>query len=117
MYTIALETIDALLVRSLPGDSVKNKEDIILIIKKLHNEMKKYKVREIGVFGSVVRDEQKLSSDIDVLVDFEENADLFDLVGLGLFLEERLGSKVDVVPKKALRRELRDTVLKEVVPA
>ena len=96
---------------------MKNKEDIIKIIKNLHDEMKKYKVCEIGVFGSAVRGEQKLSSDIDVLVDFEENADLFDLVGLGLFLEERLGTKVDVIPKKALRKELRDTVLKEVVPA
>ncbi len=96
---------------------MKNKEDIIKIIKNLHNEMKKYKVHEIGVFGSVVRGEQKQSSDIDVLVDFEEDADLFDLVGLGLFLEEQLGSKVDVVPKRALRKEIRDTVLKEVVPA
>jgi len=96
---------------------MKNKEDIIQIIKNLHNELKRYKVREIGIFGSVVRDEQKRSSDIDVLVDFEDNADLFDLVGLGLFLEERLGSKVDVVPRKALRSELKDTVLKEVVPA
>ncbi len=114
LYKIAIETTDlSRLVRSM----MKNKEDIINNIKNLHGEMKKYKVREIGVFGSVVRGEQKLSSDIDVLVDFEENADLFDLVGLGLFLEERLGTKVDVVPKKALRKELRESVLKEVVPA
>lgn len=96
---------------------MKNKEDIIGTLKALHEEMKKYRVLEIGVFGSVVRGEQKRSSDIDVLVDFEEDADLFDLVGLGLFLEERLGTRVDVVPKKALRKELRDAVLKEVVPA
>jgi predicted nucleotidyltransferase len=36
-------------------------------------------------------------------------------VGLGLFLEEKFGRKVDVVPKRALRKELRDGVLKEVV--
>lgn len=95
---------------------MKNKEEIIKSIKALHGELKKYKVREIGVFGSVVRGEQKQASDIDVLVDFEDNADLFDLVGLGLFLEERLGRKVDVVPKRALRKEIRDSVLKEVVP-
>ncbi len=45
-------------------------------------------------------------SDIDVLVDFQEDADLLDLVGLGLFLEERLGRRVDVVPRKALRKEI-----------
>jgi len=64
-----------------------------------------------------VRGEQNKESDIDVLVDFQEDADLLDLVGLGLFLEERLGRKVDVVPRKALRKEIRDAVLHEVVPA
>jgi len=78
---------------------MKNKEEILRTLKGLQAEIKtKYKVREIGVFGSVVRGEQKTTSDIDVLADFEDNADLFDLVGLGLFLEERLGQKVDVVP-------------------
>lgn len=97
---------------------MKNKAEIIKSIKALRGELnKKYKVREIGVFGSVVRGDQKQASDIDVLVDFEESADLFDLVGLGLFLEEKLGQKVDVVPRRALRKELRDSVLKEVVPA
>jgi predicted nucleotidyltransferase len=96
---------------------MQNKEEIIQTIKTLHEELGKYKVREIGVFGSVVRGEQKQESDIDVLVDFEENADLFDLVGLGLFLEEKLGRKVDVAPKRALRKEIRDSVLREFVPA
>jgi predicted nucleotidyltransferase len=93
------------------------KDEIVNTIKSLHGHLVRYKVREIGVFGSVVRGEQSKDSDIDVLVDFEEDADLFDLVGLGLFLEERLGRKVDVVPRKALRKELQDVVLREVVPA
>ena len=96
---------------------MKSKAEIVKSIKALHSELKRYKVREIGVFGSAARGEQKQSSDIDVLVDFDENADLFDLVGLGLFLEETLGQKVDVVPRRALRKEFRDSVLREVVPA
>ncbi len=94
---------------------MKNKEETVRAIKALQGELKKYKVRDIGLFGSVVRGEQKQTSDIDVLVDFADDADLFDFVGLGLFLEEKLGQKVDVVPRKALRKELRDGVLKEVV--
>jgi len=93
------------------------KDEIVNTIKSLHSHLTKYKVREISVFGSVVRGEQNKESDIDVLVDFQEDADLLDLVGLGLFLEERLGRKVDVVPRKALRKEIRDAVLHEVVPA
>ncbi len=75
----------------------------------------RYKVREIGLFGSVVRGEEKETSDLDILVDFKEDADLFDLVGLSLFLEEKLNLKVDVVPKRALREEIRESVLKEAV--
>jgi predicted nucleotidyltransferase len=96
---------------------MKTKDEIVNAIKSLHSHLTKYKVREIGVFGSVVRGDQNKESDIDVLVDFQEDADLLDLVGLGLFLEERLGRKVDVVPRKALRKEIRDAVLHEVVPA
>lgn len=93
------------------------KDEIVGTIKALHGHLATYKVKEIGVFGSVVRGEQDKESDIDVLVDFQEDADLLDLVGLGLFLEEQLGRKVDVVPRKALRKEIRDAVLQEVVPA
>jgi hypothetical protein len=74
----------------------------------------RFKVHEIGVFGSVVRGEQREESDIDILVDLGEGADLLDLIGLSQFLEERLHHKVDVVPKSALRREIRERVLKEV---
>jgi predicted nucleotidyltransferase len=75
----------------------------------------RYKAKEIGLFGSFVRGDQGAGSDIDVLVDFEEGADLFDLMGLSLYLEESLNLKVDVVPKRALRKELQESVLREVV--
>lgn len=76
----------------------------------------RYKVKKIGVFGSLVRNELKKASDIDILAEFQEGADLFDLVALALFLEEKLGRKVDVVSQNALRVELRTAVLQEVVP-
>ncbi len=76
----------------------------------------RYRVREIGVFGSVSRRQHGEASDIDVLVDFEEGADLLDLVGLAQFLEEHFHWPIDVVPKRALRAEIRQSVLAEVVP-
>jgi len=94
---------------------MKNKEEILSALEELKEEIRrKYKVREIGVFGSIIRGEQKETSDIDVLVDFEDGADLFDLVGLGVFLEEQLDRKVDVVSRGALREEIKERVLKEV---
>jgi len=78
--------------------------------------MQRYNVREIEIFGSYIRDEQHEKSDIDILVDFEDHADLFDLVGLSQFLEEKLARKVDVIPKHGLRPEIRNTVVKEALP-
>ncbi len=93
-----------------------NIHEILAKLKALKPELqRRYKVREIGIFGSWVRGEQHEKSDIDVLVDFEEGADLFDWIGLALYLEETLGCPVDVVPRKALRPELRRAVLEQVV--
>jgi predicted nucleotidyltransferase len=77
---------------------------------------KEFKVKEISIFGSFIKGRAKRKSDVDVLVDFEEGADLFDLVGLALYLEKKLGKKVDVVPKGALRKEIKSSVLREAVP-
>ena len=95
---------------------MRNKDIVIKILRGLKKEIKKrFRVKEIELFGSIVREQQKETSDIDFLVDFEDEADLFDLVGLGLFLEKKLNQKVDVVSKRALREELRESVLREAV--
>ena len=72
-------------------------------------------MREIGILGSWVRGGQHEKSDIDVLVDFEEGADLFDWIGLALYLEEIFGCSVDVVPRRALWPEIREAVLEQVI--
>ena len=95
-----------------------NKEEILSILKNLKSEIKtKYRVKNLGLFGSYVKKEQKETSDIDILVEFEEDADLFHLTGLSLFLEENFNIKVDVVSKSALRKELRENILQEVIYA
>jgi uncharacterized protein len=91
--------------------------DILGVLRTVKPELAaRFKARELGLFGSVARAEDVSRSDIDLLVDFAEGADLLDLVGLALYLEELLGRKVDVVPRNALRPEFRDTVLRELVP-
>ena len=95
-----------------------NKEEILSILKNLKSEIKtKYRVKNLGLFGSYVKKEQKETSDIDILVEFEDDADLFHLIGLSLFLEENLNIKVDVVSKSALKKELRENILQEVIYA
>jgi len=94
---------------------MSNKEEVLQLLTKLKPELRlRYKAKQIGLFGSFIRNQQSQSSDIDLLVDFDEGADLFDLVGLAEFLEEKLQRKVDVVSRRALRLELREQVLKEM---
>ncbi|MFH0859080.1 MAG: nucleotidyltransferase family protein [Patescibacteria group bacterium] len=91
-------------------------------IKKKLEELKpileeKYKIKSIGVFGSYVRGEQKKTSDLDILVEFEETADmgLFDFIGLEDYLSDTLGTKVDLVEKCVLKPRIGTYILKELV--
>jgi hypothetical protein len=76
-----------------------------------------YQVKEIGIFGSYVRGEQKKKSDVDILVDFEESSELslLDFIGLENYLTDMLGVKVDLVEKRTLKPRIGKHVLEEVV--
>jgi len=87
-------------------------EDILAKLRELKPLLaEQYKAKEISLFGSFVHGEQDPSSDIDILIEFDSEADLFDWIGLALYLEEIFQRPVDVIPKQALRAELRETVL------
>ena len=95
---------------------MKPRKDIEKILKEHRKELaEKYKVKELGIFGSCVRDEQRKRSDVDILVEFDEVPDLLKFIELERHLERLLGRKVDLVRKQALRQELRDTILSEVI--
>ena len=73
----------------------------------------KYKIKEISVFGSYVRDEQKQDSDIDILVEFNSPIGFFEFLELEEYLHQILGVKVDLVSKKALKPRIGAQILKE----
>ena len=91
-------------------------EEILVRLRELKPQiLQRFRAKEIQLFGSSVRREQDPGSDIDILVDFEDGADLFDLTGLAIFLENEFQQKVDVVSKRALREELQESILDEAV--
>ncbi|NPA49347.1 MAG: nucleotidyltransferase family protein [Thermodesulfobacteria bacterium] len=93
---------------------MKSLDEIRKILKQQKDFLKeKYKVKNIAIFGSYVRGEQKKTSDIDILVDFYETPDFLTFLEFERFLEELLGIKVDLVRKPALRKEIRERVLQE----
>ena len=74
-----------------------------------------FKVKTIGVFGSYVRGEQKRSSDVDILVEFDSPVGLFEFMKLENYLSDLLGVKVDLVSKKALKPHIGEHILQEVI--
>lgn len=99
-----------------------DKKSISTIVKmlRLHDTdvRERFKITEIGVFGSYVRGEQREDSDIDVLVEFEKGYKTFDnYMELKFFLEEILTSKIDLVIKTAIRDEIKQNILSEVTYA
>lgn len=95
---------------------MKSVQEITEILKKHKEELKeKYKVKEIGIFGSYIRGEQKETSDVDILVEFGGVIGLFKFLELEECLEELLGVKVDLVSKKALKPRIGEYILKEVI--
>ncbi|MBZ5586912.1 MAG: nucleotidyltransferase family protein [Acidobacteriia bacterium] len=71
--------------------------------------------RNVRVFGSVARGEQRPDSDLDLLVDFDPGRSLLDLTGLWIDLENALGCKVDVVSSRGFRPRLASEVLREAI--
>lgn len=91
-------------------------EEILKILRELEGIVRqRYKAHIKGIFGSYARGEEGHKSDIDILVDFDKDANLFHLVGLSLFLEEKLHIPVDVVPYDSVREEMKEYVFKEAV--
>jgi len=88
------------------------------IIKKIvdnKNEIKKFGVKKIGLFGSYLRNEQKESSDIDFLVEFKKGKKTFDnYMGLKLFLENLFNCKIDLVMKESIKEEIKPYILRSV---
>lgn len=93
---------------------------IDVIIEKLRKNKpvveKKYGVKNLEVFGSYIRGEQKKGSDLDILVEFHRTIDLFKYIELENFLSKKIGIKVDLVKKDTLKPRIKDRILKEAVP-
>ncbi len=90
-------------------DILKNKRDEILDI------ASRYGARKIRIFGSILRGETKLNSDIDLLVELESGRSLLDIIAIKQDLEDLLGCKVDVVTEAAVSPYIRDEVIGQAV--
>jgi predicted nucleotidyltransferase len=99
---------------------MKTRDQILTFLsqnKKLFRD--KYHIVRIGLFGSYARGEQNSSSDIDLLVEFEENTqDLYDLkLQLKDFFQIQLGLVIDICREKYIKPRIKNSILKDTVYA
>ena len=89
------------------------------IMEKIRGNMpylrERYKVKNVGVFGSYVRGDNNEESDVDILIEFHEPPTLLEFVALERYIGELTGMKVDLVMKTALKPGIGERILQEVV--
>ncbi len=93
--------------------------NVIEILKNHDKAIKsQFHLKCIGVFGSFARGEAKAESDVDVLVEFEDEYVTFDnYAELKFYLEDLFGREVDLVTMNAIRPQMKDAILSEVTYA
>jgi len=90
--------------------------DIKAVLERRKPEIqRKFKVKEIGIFGSYTKGKQKENSDVDILVEFSEPVGLFEFMDLEEYLQSLFGVKVDLVSRKALKPHIGERILREVI--
>jgi predicted nucleotidyltransferase len=91
------------------------KKEVIDIIKNSKRVLEsQYGVQQLGLFGSYVKEQQRKRSDIDILVTFSRDIDLFEFLDLREYLESKLKTKVDLVMATALKPTIGKRILAEV---
>jgi len=94
---------------------VKTKNEIFSIIKKNQTQIKKFGIKRLGIFGSFVRNDNKKNSDIDILVEFEENQKSFDnFMDTSYLLDDLFGKKVELVTAESLSPYIQPYIMKEI---
>jgi uncharacterized protein len=106
------------LLRDKPSSLLMTPDKIKNILARHKKELQdRFRIKEIGIFGSYLKGEQSNKSDLDVLVEFRKDAklSLLDVADLEITLSELLGIKVDLVEKKGLKPYIGQHILSEVV--
>lgn len=107
---------------TVPSDTATSafpsRDALLITLRGLKPELAaRYHIRSMGLFGSYGRGTPSRRSDIDILVSFTETPSLFAFVRLKRELEQRLGRRVDLVMREALRPSIGRRILAEVVDA
>jgi uncharacterized protein len=76
--------------------------------------LERYKIKELGIFGSYLRGEEGKKSDLDLLIDFRKSPSFLEFMEIENYLADILGIKVDLVMKNSLKPRIGQHILSEV---
>ncbi len=93
------------------------RNEILGILDDHLDELGRFNVKSLALFGSVARNEARPDSDVDVLVEFSVPVGLFHFVRLKNYLEELLDAPVDLVTPDAIKDKMRENILEEAIYA
>ena len=94
---------------------VQSKEEIYQRLRESQAILKKHGAKKVGLFGSFVRGTQTATSDVDLLVEFEDGQKSFDhFMQLAFFLEDILQRKVELLTPASLSPHIGPRILREV---
>ncbi len=93
------------------------RNEVLAILAAHREQLQELGVKSLSLFGSVARDEARPDSDVDFLVEFNQQGGLFQLLRVQYYLEDILGCSVDLGTQDILREHLREPVLKDVIHA
>jgi len=89
--------------------------EAIRILSTHKDEISKFGVGSLAIFGSVARNEARTDSDVDILVEFDKPVGLFEFIDLKDYLEKVLQPRVDMGTSVSLKLKLQEQILKEAV--
>lgn len=100
-----------------PSVNLLTREEIQAVLRENFFEFsQRFHVKRLGIFGSYVRDEQNGGSDVDILVEFDDDCvTLLEFVEFKNYLGDLLGIPVDLVEEETLKPEIGQKILQEVV--
>jgi hypothetical protein len=92
------------------------RDEVLAILAQHQDSLKGFGIKSLAIFGSVARNEARPDSDVDILVEFEGVVTFDRYMDLKFYLEDNIGTRVDLVSKRTLKAQIRPFVEQEAIP-